>query len=152
MTKTQVGSVPCQAATPRLCGKLHTLHLLVCTRMPWGWGGPRGGLFTAGLQPLSRKMGQKIQMKPAESRRNPSEKKQNYRPAPCSSVFPTDRSPSSRGVRAGNADSAQSSRPGGGGLYTAVTSPRPAHATGQSGGAEHHGINIFIQLIPPAAA
>lgn len=62
----------------------------------------------------------------------PTTKKQNYRPsAPCSFVFPPDSSSSSRGVQAGNADSAQSRQQGGGGLYTAVTSHGAGRAIGQ---------------------
>lgn len=64
--------------------------------------------------------------------KEPHRKKQNYRRSvPCSFVFQTDSSPSSRGVQAGNADSAQRSQQHGGGLYISVTSQRPGGAIGQ---------------------
>lgn len=91
-------------------------------------GMPRG-LPSAGQKPLDpgnvvRKSKRRTSW--ASKEPPPRRKKQNYRPsAPCSFVFPPDSSPSSRGVQAGNADSAQRSRRAGRGFYTSVTSHRP---------------------------
>ena len=95
----------------------------------------QGGDFRRSKTSLSRKCSQKIQKENSWASKEPQRKKQNYRPSPpCSFVFPPDSSPSSRGVQAGNADSAQSREPGSRGLYTAVTSQRTGCAIGQPRG------------------